>query len=108
MAMEYLAKYPEVINIVLNAQKEQNKQKEDKEKKDNNEQKYDKEQRENNEQEKDNEQATVEPSSPKTQHQVGLYYKNQQMQVYIFMPPLRSSLRHYVFGLSVRPYVPFS
>ena len=35
---------------------------------------------------------------------------------YIFMPPLRSSRRHYVFGLSVRPsvrtsvrtYVPFS
>ena len=24
------------------------------------------------------------------------------------MPPLRSSRRHYVFGLSVRPYVPFS
>eukprot|EP00057_Strongylocentrotus_purpuratus_P026842 XP_011681316.1 PREDICTED: uncharacterized protein LOC765151 isoform X1 [Strongylocentrotus purpuratus] len=63
MAMDYLDKYPEVINIVLNAQKEQNEQKYDKEQKENNDQKYDKELRENNE------QAAVEPSSPKKQHQ---------------------------------------
>ena len=30
------------------------------------------------------------------------------LSISFFMPPLRSSRRHYVFGLSVRPYVPFS
>ena len=34
----------------------------------------------------------------------GLYGKLLR-NYYIFMPPLRSSRRHYVFGLSVRPYV---